>query len=311
VAELRSAIPLLQRVFRFRTCKLDIRQDDPARASFRPCILHPIKQCSGPCAARISRGDYRKDIANLLRFLESKGSAVARQIRARMQRAAESQDYERAAALRDQLKALEGLQKRGLVDQHEQPEVFFVDPEEGLTRLGELLGADIRQRTIEGIDIAHLGGGETAGSLVCFIDGKPFKQGYRRYRIRTAQAGDDYAAIREVVCRRYKHAALDEEIFPDIILIDGGTGQLNAASWAFDDLPHKPPTMISLAKKEELIHILGRGKPLALPRNDPALRLLQSVRDEAHRFAQSYHHILRRRKMLEQDQPVRHHKRAK
>ena len=303
--DLRAAIPLMQRVFRFRTCKLDIFEDDPRQRSFRPCILHAIKQCTAPCAGRISREDYRRDIRNLQRFLESKGQAVARQLARDMGSAAAELDFERAARLRDQLHALEGLQKRGLVAEHIQPEVFYVDPAEGLARLRDLLGPDSAPRNIEGIDIAHLGGGETAGAVVSFIDGRMFKHSYRRYKIRSAEPGDDYAAIREVVSRRYRMAGMAEELFPDVILIDGGKGQLAAAYGAFDDLLVAPPLLVSLAKKEEIIYVHGRDKPLRLKRNDPALRLLQSVRDEAHRFAQSYHHILRRKKTLQTDRPVR------
>lgn len=305
VADLRAAIPLMQRVFRFRTCALDIVEGEPRWEQFRPCILHAIKQCAAPCNFRISRVDYRRNISNLIRFLQSKGQAVKRQLAADMAAATGGQDYERAATLRDQLRALEGLQKRGLVHEHVQPEVFYVDPTEGLARLGELLGAEAPPRSIEGVDIAHLGGGETAGSLVCFIDGRPFKDGYRRYKIRTAEAADDYAAIREVVARRYQLAGMDEELFPDVILIDGGKGQLAAAHGAFDDLLSGPPALLSLAKREELVYVHGRARPVRLKPNDPALRLLQSVRDEAHRFAQAYHHVLRRRKTLERDKPVR------
>ena len=309
VADLRSAIPLMQRVFRFRTCKLDIVAGEKRWESFRPCILHAIKQCSAPCNFRISKADYRRDIANLRRFLESKGAVVARRLKKEMAAAAEALDFERAAVLRDQLRALEGLQKRGLVHEHVQPEVFYVDPAEGLARLGELFGTDAAPRSIEGIDIAHLGGGETAGSLVCFIDGRPFKHGYRRYKIRTAEPGDDYAAIREVVARRYQRAGMDEELFPDVILIDGGKGQLAAAHAAFDELLSAPPVLASLAKREELLYVHGRGRAIRLDRHDPGLRLLQSVRDEAHRFAQAYHHVLRRRKTLEKKAPVRKRRR--
>ena len=297
--ELRAAVPLLQRVFQFRTCKLEIVDGDPALRHFRPCILHAIKQCTAPCGGRVSKADYRRDITNLQRFLHSRGKAVVTQLTREMNAAAKSQDYEHAAVLRDRLNALEGLQKRGLVEEHMQPEAFYVDPAEGLTKLGELLGVAGPPRTVEGIDIAHLGGGETAGSLACFIDGKPFKQAYRRYKIRSATGGDDYAAIREVVWRRYKLAGMEEALFPDVILIDGGKGQLAAAFSAFEDLYATPPVLLSLAKREELIYVHGRDEPLKLPRNNAALRLLQSVRDEAHRFAQAYHHVLRRRKTLQ------------
>jgi excinuclease ABC subunit C len=216
-----------------------------------------------------------------------------------MKEASENLQYERAAALRDELRALDGLQKRGLVGEHLQPEVFFVDPAEGLTRLAAALGVDRQIRTIEGIDVAHLGGGELVGAMVCFIDGRPFKSGYRRYKIKTVEGNDDYASIKEVVWRRYKLAGMNEELFPDVILIDGGRGQLSAAYAAFEDLEFRPPMLVALAKKEEEINIHGRSAPLRLSRNDAALKMLQAVRDEAHRFAQHYHHILRRRSTLD------------
>ncbi len=305
VNELRAALPLLQRVFQFRTCKLEIADGDDDRRFFRPCILHAIKQCSAPCGDRVSRADYRRDITNLQRFLQSKGKAVAKKLRKEMDAAAKALDFEHAAALRDRLTALQSLHKRGLVEEHEQPEAFYVDPAEGLARLGELLKTATPPRTVEGVDIAHLGGGETAGSLACFIDGKPFKQGYRRYKIRTAGGGDDYAAIREVVYRRYKLAGMEEELFPDVILIDGGKGQLAAAFSAFEELYATPPVLLSLAKREELVYVHGRPKPLRLGRSNAALRLLQSVRDEAHRFAQAYHHVLRRKKTLGDKKPTK------
>lgn len=299
-SELRAALPLLQRVFKFRTCNLDIDDADEGRRHFRPCLLYNIKQCTGPCGDRVGRDDYREQIARLRGFLESKGSAFRKELEEQMQAAAKALQFERAAELRDELKALANLQQRGLVDEHPQPEVFFVDPAEGLRKLGEVLGLSAPPRTIEGIDIAHLQGKESCGSLVSFIDGKPFKNGYRRYKIRTVEGNDDFASIREVVWRRYKNAGMNAELFPDVIVIDGGKGQLSAAYSAFEGLEFRPPALISLAKKEELICTLGRAEPILLARNDPALRILQSVRDEAHRFAQHYHHILRRKTTLEE-----------
>jgi excinuclease ABC subunit C len=297
-SDLRAALPLMQRVFKFRTCNLDIREDDETRRFFRPCILHSIKQCTGPCADLVRREDYARQVRMLKQFLTSGGGPIRRELEQRMKEAAKSLEFERAAELRDELQALEGLHRRGLAERDEQPEVFFVDPAEGLLRLAQALGLAAPPQIIEGIDIAHLGGGETCGSMVCFIDGRSFKSSYRRYKIKTARAGDDYAAIREVVWRRYKFAGMNEELFPSIILIDGGPGQLSAAYSAFDELAFRPPMLISLAKKEEVIYVHGRQEPIKLPRRDAALRLLQSVRDEAHRFAQHYHHILRRKAML-------------
>ena len=152
-------------------------------------------------------------------------------------------------------------------------------------------------RCMEAIDIAHLQGDQTVGSKVAFIDGRPFKEGYRRYMVRSAD-NDDYMAIREVVSRRYRDAGKGEELYPDVILIDGGLGQLHAAMEAFDQLDVKPPMVISLAKKEELIYVQQRSEPVRLGRENLGLKLCQAIRDEAHRFAQHYHHILRRKKVV-------------
>jgi len=133
---------------------------------------------------------------------------------------------------------------------------------------------------------------------VQFIDGLPFKPGYKRFRIRGVEGIDDFQSIHEVVLRRFTRLRDQDESFPDILLIDGGKGQLNAGMDAFRTLGVEPPTVISLAKKEEEIFRPGESEPLKLSRHAYALRLLQYVRDEAHRFAQHYHHILRKKSQL-------------
>ncbi len=290
---LRDALNALQKAFKFRTCELEINDGDDSRRFFRPCLLHAIDQCTAPCADLVSKEDYRKDIDRLKRFLASKRSTMLRQLRKEMDTAATDLRYEEAAILRDRIKAIESISLSGRPDEHVQPEVFFVDPARGLEKLGELLGLESPPRSLEGIDIANLQGDESVGALVCFLDGKPFKNGYRRFRIQSVEGQDDYAMIREVVTRRYRHAAYGEELFPDVILIDGGLGQLHAAMEAFSEMDMRPPMVISLAKREEEIYIQARSAPVRLQRNNEALRLLQHVRDEAHRFAQHYHHILR------------------
>ncbi|HPD31799.1 MAG TPA: excinuclease ABC subunit UvrC [Phycisphaerae bacterium] len=300
-AGVRDAVNALQKVFKFRTCELEIVDGDERRRYFRPCLLHSISRCTAPCADRISKEEYRKDIERLKKFLASKRSVVLRQLNREMEQAARHQEYEIAARLRDEIKALEALSLSGDPNADVQPEVFYIDPAEGLAKLGEILDLDRAPRSIEGIDIANLHGEESCGSLVCFIDGKPFKNGYKRFRIKTVEGIDDYAMIREVVLRRYRHAAEGEELYPDVILIDGGLGQLHAALSAFDEMNIAPPMVVSLAKRDEEIYIQARSRPVRLARNDPALRLLQQVRDEAHRFAQHYHHLLRRKKTFEED----------
>ncbi len=294
---LRTAIQVLQRVFQFRTCQLDIRADDQRWRWFRPCILHNIRQCTAPCNFRVTKDDYRKQIRALRMVLEGRKEKLIREMEEQMREAAKAMQFEKAARLRDEIAALKKLEMRGQADKDVQPHVFPIDPKKGLAGLRKVLGLPQTPRTIEGVDIAHLGGQDTVASLVAFIDGLPFKPGYRRYKIRSVEGVDDFASMREVVSRRFRRLSDEEGVFPDILLIDGGKGQLNAALQAFQMLGVEPPTLISLAKREEEIYRPGEAEPIRLSRHSAALRLLQYVRDEAHRFAQHYHHLLRRKKL--------------
>lgn len=298
---LRGAIAVLQKIFRFRTCSLDITENDEKWRWFRPCLLANIGQCTAPCNLRISKEEYRRDIQRLRMFLEGKKETLFKELEADMAEAAKTLQFERAARIRDEIAALKGLALRGELDKHVQPEVFYIDPKRGLAGLQKILEVERPLRTIEGVDIAHLVGNEAVGSLVQFIDGLPFKPGYRRFKIRAATGGDDYDSIREVVSRRFRGLQERDEVFPDLLLIDGGKGQLAAAIEAFQALAIEPPLMLSLAKEEEELYRPGNPEPLKLSRHSFALRLLQYVRDEAHRFAQHYHHILRRKRTLEEE----------
>jgi excinuclease ABC subunit C len=303
VSALREAVQLLQRVFKFRTCTIEIRDGSDQQKHFRPCLLWSIGQCTAPCAAKITKDAYRDDVERFVRFLESKRSVMLREMREEMGRAAADLRFERAAAIRDQIKAIEKLDQRGTREMGWQPETeaAYIDPKKGLRSLQKTLGMDQPIRCLEAIDIAHLQGGETVGSKVTFVDGRPLKNEYRRYRIKHVDGGnDDYASIREVVSRRYREAGEGNELYPDVILIDGGLGQLHAALEAFQQLNIKPPMVISLAKKEELIYVQDRAEPIRLGRENAGLRVCQAIRDEAHRFAQHYHHILRRKRTLEE-----------
>jgi len=338
--DLRAVLVILQKIFKFRTCKLNISEDDPKRRFFRPCLLYSIKQCAAPCAAKIDRREYKRIITDLIKFLRSKRSTILRQLKKQMAQAAEALEYEKAAMFRDRIRLIERLDRRGTPDEDIQPEVFAADPAEALTGLRELLQTPEPVRIIEGIDVASISGAEAVGSLVKFIDGRPFKSGYRRFRIKTVRGVDDYAMIAEVVKRRYKYALRGEELWPDLVLIDGGLGHLNAAEAALKDMlrlrsaegrqEEKPATkdegqetkdegqrtkderrktkdegrntkIAAIAKRQEEIYLQGSTKPSKLPRHSPVLKLLQYVRDEAHRFAQHYHHILRRKKMLNEN----------
>ena len=301
---LRGAIQVLQKTFRFRTCPLEIDETDPRWRWFRPCLLASIDQCSAPCNLRISKEEYRKMIHRLQRFLEGGRRKLLTEMREEMAVAARELRFEEAGRLRDEITMLESLDQRGSLATHAQPEVFPIDPKRGLAGLQKVLHLQKRPRTIEGVDIAHIAGTDTVAAVVQFIDGLPFKPGYRRLRIRGVEGPDDTASIHEAVFRRFQHILREGETPPDILLIDGGRGQLNAALAALRDATEQAgggmqcPLVISLAKREELVFIPGADDPLRLSRHSYALRLLQYVRDEAHRFAQHYHHLLRKRSQL-------------
>ena len=311
--DLRSVLVVLQKIFKFRTCKLNISEHDPKRRFFRPCLLYSIKQCTAPCAARIDEREYKKIVTDLIKFLRSKRSTILRQLKKQMAEAAEALAYEKAAMCRDRIRLIERLDRRGTPDENVQPEVFAADPTQAVEQLQNLLQTPEPVRIIEGIDVANIAGAEAVGSLVKFIDGKPFKSGYRRFKIKTVKGIDDYAMIAEVVKRRYKYALRGEELWPDLVLIDGGLGHLRAAEAALKDMiamnlrkstkgksksEIRNTRIAAIAKREEEIYLQGSSKPLRLARNCPARKLLQYVRDEAHRFAQHYHHILRSKKTL-------------
>jgi len=299
--KLRGAIAVLQQVFRFRTCSLDIKEADERWRWFRPCLLASIHQCTAPCNLRISRDDYRRDIRKLRLFLEGKKDRLFKELRDEMATASKELKFEKAARVRDQIKALENLNLRGDLKEHAQPEVFQVDPRRGLLGLKKIFDLPSVPRRIEGMDIAHLQGGETVASCVQFIDGLPFKHGYKRFKIRTVDGVDDFASMREVVSRHFRRLQQEGAAFPDILLIDGGKGQLGAAMAALDSIGAKPPFVCSLAKREEEIFLPGQSDPKILSKHSYALRLLQYVRDESHRFAQNYHHLLRKKSTLDDE----------
>ena len=291
---LKSAITVLQKIFKFRTCTQNIQADDKELRWNRPCVLASIGQCSAPCCGRITRDAYRRNIRRLQDFLGGDRKKLLSDIKDDMLAASSERRYEAAAMYRDQLIALESLKERGKIEDNDQPEVFQIDPRRGVLGLQKIFKLSKPPRVIEGVDIAHLGGTDTVASLVHFVDGRPFKTGYRRYKIKSVDGIDDFASIAEVVSRRFAYNDPNNPP-PDILLIDGGKGQLHSAMAALESSACRPGLVISLAKRDEEVYTPDSNEPLRLSRRSFALRLLQSVRDESHRFAQHYHHMLRRK----------------
>jgi excinuclease ABC subunit C len=299
-SELRRAYHFLQRVFRFRVCDLDIQESDPARRTFKPCLNHHIKRCSAPCTLLIDRATYAADVQALRAFLSGRGKAqVVAELTTRMKAAAAALRFEDAARHRDQLQSIERLKERGRLQDYDDPGAPTIDVGGGMTALQQHLGLAAPPRIIEGFDIAHLNGRNVVASEVRFVGGVPDKDGYRRFRVKGPDGdGDpgnnDFAAMREVVGRRYRRLADEGKPLPDVVLIDGGHGQLAMALEALKEAGVVLPMVISLAKREETI-CRANGDEVVLSRRDPGLKLLQYVRDEAHRFCRRYLHLLQKK----------------
>jgi excinuclease ABC subunit C len=295
-SELQRALPVLQRVFRFRTCSLGIGADTKRRR--RPCLLYYIDRCTGPCSGGIEQKDYAAQIGRLKQFLRGGGDRLTTTLSREMEQAARHLKFEEAAALRDQIRAVQQIHHLARMESM-RDDLVHPDLTEGLGLIKDILGLSSLPRLIDGIDAAAISGKEAVGSAVAFADGEPHKASYRHYRIKSARTLDDPAMIGEVVLRRYRRRIREGGPLPHVVLVDGGATQLNSATRALEQAggPAGIGALISLAKREEKVFRVG-AQPLLLDRTSPALKMLQHVRDEAHRFAQRYHHILRRKKVL-------------
>ncbi len=300
--ELYRAFNFLQRVFRFRVCDLDIREADPIRRHFKPCLNWHIKRCSAPCTLAIGRPDYLDDVRALRAFLSGRGKAeVIGSLTERMKRAAADLRFEDAGRCRDQLQAIDRLKQRGNLKDYDEPDAPVIDLSAGMRSLQEHFGLVQPPKVIEGFDIAHLMGTHVVASEVQFVSGVPNKDGYRRFKVQGEDgSGDpgnnDFAAMREVVGRRYRRLRDEGAAFPDLVLIDGGHVQLKMATDVLAEAGITLPLIVSLAKREETI-CRTDGSELRLGRRDPGLKLLQYVRDEAHRFCRRYLHLLQRKEL--------------
>ena len=212
--------------------------------------------------------------------------------------AAEKKEFEKAAELRDVVFALEKTLAKTRHFERFDPTAPAADAE-GMRLLGEALGLSSPPRTMECFDISHISGTFVVASMVHFHEGRPDKDEYRRFQIKSFIGNDDFRAMEEVVGRRYRRLRDEGKPLPDLVVIDGGRGQISAALKAFVAIEVEPPAMIGLAKKHETIIFPDERAPLNLSLNSPALNLLQRLRDEAHRFANTYNADLRSKKIRE------------
>lgn len=424
VIAIRETLKLLRRIFPLRGCRLDLEKEKPER----PCLNYHIKRCLAPCHGGITKEAYREMIGQLCLFLEGRQAELAYKLRKEMSEAAQAQEYERAAQLRDQIQAIERvLEKQKVVSNaQDDSDIFgiFQDNQGTLiqtfqVRDGKMVGREYFQLTegletdpaevleafltqyydgsgfvpkevllpltiknsdamakwlsglrgtnvelkvpqrgdkfqlvkmandnaqilleqernrekqdqnkiietlnelqkhlqmektpyrIEGFDISNTQGQEAVASMVVFENGIPKGSDYRRFKIRTIEGPNDFAMMQEAVRRRFLKGLEERQNvqtetsrfakFPDLLLIDGGKGQLSSVMEVLTELGLTHIPTIGLAKQEEEIFLPDRDESIRLPRRSDALRLLQRVRDEAHRFAITYHKSLRDKKTV-------------
>lgn len=314
VDAMKRAMKRLRKVFPYVT-----HERWPERA----CLQYHLGLCPGPEAGGISATQYRRNIRHLMLYLKGQKDKLLKQLEREMATAARRQDYEGAARARDQLRDLQALGKQMIFG---DKEAFDLSRDQALVGLAERLNLPSAPRRIEAYDISHISGSDNVASMIVFTDGVPNRDEYRRFKMRL-KGNDDFAHMREVIRRRFASGREGEGwAKPDLILIDGGRGQLASALAVMDAEGITIPAIGLAKREEEIIRRLsdipnlslrasdsGSGNPddeivlspasrndnmgqfevILLPRESHVLQLLQRVRDEAHRFAVTYHALLR------------------
>ncbi len=275
---LRNAVSILKNIFPLRICK---------KIPHEPCLAYHIGQCLGPCINKIDEKSYDEIIRQLILFLEGKKKILIQELTDRMKGCADKKEFEQAAAIRNRISALLAVSDRKASDYSSWGNIAL--------KLKKILRLPTTPLSIEAFDVSNISGKEATGSMVCFNSGLPDKSNYRRFRIKNVKGIDDYAMIKEIVHRRYKRLKEENKKFPDLIIIDGGKGHLAAAYEELLRLKLNHIPAIGIAKQEEKIYTLGSSEPLDINRDSEILHFIQSIRDEAHRFALKYHHTLRRK----------------
>jgi len=292
-AAARATLDFVEKRFGIRKCA----PAEPDAQTYRHCINDVVRYCAAPCIGKTSRAAYRERFEEACAFLRGERPQLLQEVRERMREAAARLDFERAIALRDTLQMLQSaVRQRARVVA--APELKAEEGRAALAALRAALDLPRPPEVIEAFDISNISGTFAVGSLVCFEAGRPQRSRYRRFRIRTVGGSDDPAMIGEVIGRRFARLTREGGRQPDLILIDGGATQLRAARAALAKLNLALPSA-GLAKRFEELYVAPERPPLALPADSPALKLLQRVRDEAHRFALAYHRRLRAQRLRE------------
>ena len=310
---LRSTLNLARHKFNLRGC----RPLTPTERDYKHCLYAHLKYCTAPCIGNVTREQYLQQVLAACDFLAGQCGEMQEQLMAEMQKAAVAQDYEKAASLRDLIRDLkETTKKERRFERVPYTLPLAIDPTNDLVELAKVLNLPAPPQRIEGFDISNISGTFAVASLVSFKNGRPDRVNYRRFKIKTVEGQDDFACMAEAVKRRYTRLLREGDAvaavydrrrrsqsaatnFPDLILVDGGKGQLSAAREELKMLGLESIPLIGLAKEFEEIYRPGESESLRLGLDHPAVKLLQRIRDECHRVANSYNAQLRLRKISE------------
>lgn len=284
----------LNKIFKIRVCKHSFTENNlPDEEKVKSCLYYHTKLCYGPCMGKIPSEKYKAGLVELELFLKGKFKKLQDLWQQQMEQESEKLNFEKAAEIRDRLYAVQSMSEKVSVTQIGIEEINqYVSKTNALLELKQVLKLKELPNVIECFDISNTSGTNPVASMVQFVNGKPNKNGYRRFKIKTVTGINDFAMIGEAVYRRYSSILRKNEKFPNLVVIDGGKGQLAYAKQSFNQLNLVIP-LISLAKQNEEIFVVGKEAPIVLERNKLSLRLLQQIRDEAHRFAITFHKHLR------------------
>lgn len=314
---LRNTLALVRRQFNLRGCRVFT----PGESDYKHCLYAHLKHCTAPCIGNVTREQYLEQVNAACDFLAGQCAEMKEQLQVEMKKAALAQDYEKAAGLRDLIRDLkETTKKERKFERVPYTLPLSINPKNDLAELATVLGLREPPQRIEGFDISNISGTFAVASLVSFKNGRPDRANYRRFKIKTVEGQDDFAGMAEVVKRRYTRLLRESgrdavsasqnsgtaarrpshvTNLPDLILIDGGKGQLNAACSELKKLGLEKLPIIGLAKEFEEIYQPGESRPLRLGLAHPAVKLLQRIRDECHRVANSYNAQLRIKRISE------------
>jgi len=291
---LRQTVNFISAYFKLRQCSIY----EPGESDRKHCMEARVKLCCEPCVGKVTKDEYLAKVEKLLEVLSGNISEVTAALEKEMYEYAKKKKFEKAAERRDMIRNITetfGRRNRNF-------RFATLPADSGLSAVEDLqniLGLKKKPIVIEAFDISNMGEQVAVASMVCFVNGRANRKNYRRFKIKTVKGIDDFGMMNEVVGRHYKRK-LDENIeMPGLLMVDGGKGQLSSALKALKEIKIPAFPVIGLAKKREEIFLPGRSEPIVLEKNRAALKLLQAVRDEAHRFAVTYNREIRLKRINE------------